>query len=118
MSRNCSDDNNSDGFGGIGPDGNKSKSPITCRRIDSSSVDREMISVDRPVMLSTVKVRCMTGFLMSASMSSTRREICANAKAMFAAVVDLPSCGAALDTTMIFRRAVPNENTAFVRIDL
>ena len=87
--------------------------------IDSSAFDMPTTSVDSPVLLSVLNTLCMTGFLISASINNTRLDdACANARDVFAEVVDLPSLGFGLEITNARFPVVARENMIFVRMDL
>src|SRR5207253_6483900 len=83
--------NASDGFDGSGPQSRTSRFSIGVGRTAFSGVDRPRRMLVRPTSLFIPNTTCCIGLRQSASISNTRRPVCAMAIARLLAMVVLPS---------------------------
>src|SRR5699024_2578576 len=115
---NCFEASNSDGFGGTGP--------LEIIFKLSTSLDVATLLNDKPstsallkpAKLSSLNVKCIVGFLMSASINNVLMPCCAYSIAKFAAFIDFPALGSYDVTNNVFIFLSIEENWIFVLIVL
>src|SRR5699024_3657847 len=110
------DDNNSAGFGGMGPQDNTYKSSTSVTSIASPKLLEPTNTLLNPVKLFKRNVYCTVGFLKSASTNNVFNPCCAYVTAKFADVMDFPAAGPAEVTNIDCKSPSTDENCKFVPI--